>query len=290
MVGVVVEVASQRFEIPFECPCCGATPTAEVPMVAKASGPSLLFPYCKRCVDHARRFEYARMSSTLVMLLAIVFGATIAVAFDILAGLAIFAVGAATAWWFRLWRMKAAVVQRGPSCASTEIAVTFHGWTGTTSAFTFESPTFAARFADQNKSLLANQTPQLQRLVDGYHKARLAVPTPAVAAGTAPPPLDHAGWMKRVESTEGTLARRVQLQRALEMTELPSQRRDLVQLVARAELERVTSRLAQLSSTSDKQRLIDQTLDEIRADNIFDELQAAEIAELEARRTGSDTT
>lgn len=252
-------------------------------MVAKDQGPSLLFPYCKRCVDHARRYETAKMTSTLVMLLAIVFGATLAVAIDVLAGLAVFAVGAAAAWWFRLWRMKAAVVQRGPSCASTEIAVTFHGWTGTTSAFTFESPTFAARFADQNKSLLANQTPQLQRLVDGYHKARLAVPTPAVAAGTAPPPLDHAGWMKRVETTEGTFARRVQLQRALEMTETPSQRRELVMLVARAELERVTSRLAAMSSTADKKRLIDQTLEEIRADNIFEELQAAEIAELEAR-------
>lgn len=283
MPSVAVEVASQRFDIPFECPCCGATPTAEVTIAPKTSGPTLLFPYCERCVNHSRGYDAARMSSTLLMLIAIVFAALIGFAFSPLAGLGAFAIGAFAAYWLRMWWQKAATLKRAPSCASTPVAVTFEGWSGTTSAFTFESPTFAARFAEQNKSLLANQTPQLQRLVEGYHKARLAIPTPAVAAGTAPPPLDHAGWMKRVESTHGILARRVQLQRALEMTEMPSQRRELVQLVARAELERVTSRLAQMSNPADKKRLIAQTIDEIRADNIFDELQAAEIAELEAR-------
>src|SRR5690606_29680995 len=139
-------------------------------------------------------------------------------------------------------------------------------------AFTFESPTFAARFAEENKAALANVTPQLQRLIDGYQRARLAVPTPAVAAGVAPPPLTHRDWLARLESTEGTLARRVQLQRALDMTEEALARRELIAAVSRLELAPLVAKLQRTSSAAGKRQLLEESLAHIRRDNIPEEL------------------
>jgi hypothetical protein len=147
----------------------------------------------------------------------------------------------------------------------------------------FESPTFAARFAEENKSILANPSAQLQRLLEGYHRARLAVPTPAVATGTAPPPMDARGWLARLESTDGTLARRVQLGRALDMIEEAPQRRELIQTVARLELAAVLERVQRESSTSSKRQILEEALARVRDDNLAEELQAAEVKELETR-------
>jgi hypothetical protein len=284
MRGVVVEVATRKFGIPFECPCCGATPPdAELPIPARPSGHSLLFPYCKRCVAHVRAHEASGIASAGVMVIGIAGAMTAAIVAGALAAVGTFVAFALIAWWLRGARRKAAAAGRGPSCAATGIAVEYRGWSGTTSAFTFESPTFAARFAEQNTAVLANVTPALRKLLDGYRKARLAVPTPAVAAGVAPPPLTSREWLARLESTEGTVARRVQLQRALEMTEEAHARRELIQTVARIELAPLVARLNRLTSPAAKKSLIQSSVARLESDNIFDELQAAELDQLKAR-------
>lgn len=275
MRGVVVEISAQRFGIPFECTCCGAPPTSEVRVGERA----LLFPYCTRCVTHVQAWDRAGIASAFAMVITIVAAAVAAFTAGMLAALAVFVVGASAAWFVRMSRHKAATAQRGASCSATGIAITAHGPT----SFTFESPTFAARFAEENKAQLANPSAQLQRLLDGYHRARLAVPTPAVATGTAPPPMDARGWLARLESTEGTLARRVQLGRALEMIEEAHQRRELVQLVARRELAPILDRVARESTTAGKRQLLESALARVRNDNLSEELQAAEAKELEAR-------
>lgn len=272
--GVVVEIAGPRYGIPFECPCCGAPPNAEVTVGDRRA----LFPYCKRCLAHAREWDSAGIASALAMVITIAAAVITGWIVGPLVGAIVFVVGSTIAWWVRVNRHKAATAKRGASCASTAIAIDVHG-----AAFTFESPTFAARFAEDNKQHLANVSPQLQRLVDGYHRARLAVPTPAVAAGVAPPPMDHRGWLARLESTEGTLARRVQLQRALEMIEEAHPRRELIQTVARIELAPLLDKLSRQSSPAAKKQLLEHSLEQIRQDNIADELQAAELHELQAR-------
>jgi hypothetical protein len=275
MRGVIVEIAGPRFEIPYECPCCGTTQAnAEV-----AIGPSrTLFPYCTRCVQHTKLHDAARVASALAMVITL--AATIVagvVAGGIAAAIA-FVVGSTVAWLVRTARRKAAMEKRGTSCCATELAVFEHG----RHAFSFESPTYAARFAEDNKARLASIDPQLQRLMDGYQRARLAVPTPAVAAGVAPPPLTHREWLVRIEATTGTLARRVQLQRALDMIEEVHLRRELLQAVARLELAPVLARAQRLASNAAKQ-LLEDSIARVRLDNLSEELQAAQLHELQAR-------
>ncbi|HEY5952118.1 MAG TPA: hypothetical protein VIV40_41760, partial [Kofleriaceae bacterium] len=217
MAAVTVELAARKFSLPFECPCCGAPPDTELGITSKTTGQSLAFPYCTRCVAHVRTWDSAGVAGAGVMVLAITAAVGTAVSGAILVAFSSFVVGASLAWWLRQSRRAAAKAGCGESCATVGLAVTYLGWSGSTSGFSFASPTFAARFAEANPSLLANATPQLRKLIDGYHKARLAVPTPAVAAGVAPPPLSARDWIARIESTKGTVARRIALVRALEM-------------------------------------------------------------------------
>jgi hypothetical protein len=54
--AVIVEVNARRFGVPYECPCCGAVPDAEVvvPLTPTRDRPAspetahaLGFPYCR---------------------------------------------------------------------------------------------------------------------------------------------------------------------------------------------------------------------------------------------------
>jgi hypothetical protein len=279
---MIVEVSSRKFGVPFECPCCGAAPDADVRITAP-SGHALAFPYCKRCVAHAKRWDSAGMISAAVMVLGIVGGVAVAIAVMVPVGLLTFVGAAMIAWWARAARRDAAKGTCGASCASPGMALTYHGWSGSTSSFSFESPTFAARFAEQNSQLVANASPQLRKLLDGYRKARLAVPTPAVAAGVAPPPLTAREWITRIESTQGVFARRVELGRALDMIEEPVDRREIVQTVARLELAPVLERLTRASSPAAKKTMLEHAIADVRADNISDELEAVVVQQLQAR-------
>jgi hypothetical protein len=283
MGAVIVELASRKFALPAECPCCGATPDAELPVTSASTRHTLLFPYCQRCVRHARIWDGSGVGSAGVMVLAITgaIGAAISGAFLLAGG--VFILGAVIAWILRQSRRGAAKAGCGESCATPGTAVTYFGWTGATSSFSFASPTFAARFAEANTDLVANHTPQLRKLLDGYKKARLAVPTPAVAAGVAPPPLNAREWMTRIESTTGIVGRRIALQRALEMIEDAHSRRELIQTVARIELAPLLDKLQRQSSPAAKRTLLNAAIKQVREDNIPDELQSAVLEKLEAR-------
>lgn len=283
MAAVTVELAGRKYTVPFECPCCGAVPDAELRIIARATGKGAAFPYCARCVEHARRWDGAGVPTAGVMVLALAgtIGTVIAGAFLVAAG--VFVGGAVLGGVLRSSRRAAARAGCGESCAAPGVALAYLGWSGTTSGFSFASPTYAARFADANPALLANVTPQLRKLIDGYHKARLAVPTPAIAAGVAPPPLTAREWLARLESTRGTVARRIALARALEMVEDPQPRRELIQTVARLELEPLYARVQRETRPAARRALLVAAIEEIRADNIADELQAAELEKLEAR-------
>lgn len=283
MPAIVVELAARKFALPYECPCCGAPPDTEVSVRAKATGQALEFPYCERCVAHVRSWDASGIVSSGVMVLAILGALVLAVKATILVGIAVFVVASTLAWWLRSARRAAARAMCGPSCAATGLALGYLGWTGTTSMFSFASPTFAARFAEANPALLANETAQLRKLLDGYKKARLAVPTPAVAAGVAPPPLTPGEWLARIESAKGVVARRIALVRALEMTEDPPSRRELIQTTARIELAPVFDRLHRLSSPPAKRALLAAAIEEVASDNIPDELQKLMLEKLEAR-------
>jgi hypothetical protein len=282
-VAVTVELAARKFTLLYECPCCGADPDTEISVRAKMTGQTLLFPYCKRCVAHVAKWDASGVASAGVMVIAILVALALAVKTTILIGLGGFVVASTLAWWLRSARRSAAEDLCGSSCSSPGVAVAYAGWSGTTNGFAFSSPTYAARFAEANASLVANESPQLRKLLDGYKRARLAVPTPAVAAGVAPPPATARDWIARIEATTSTVARRVMLQRALEMIEEPQPRRELIQTAARIELAPVLDKLHRLSSPAAKRALLAAAIEDIAMDNIPDELQKELLGKLEAR-------
>ena len=289
MPTVTVEVAAKKFALPNECPCCGAAPDTELRLAPRTQSDiegaprAQAFPFCRRCVAHVQKWEASGVGSAGVMVLAIAAAVVLAWQWMIVAGVAAFIAGASFAWWLRSSRRAAAKAACAESCASPGRAVEYLGWSGASNAFTFASPTFAARFAEANQPKLANVSAQLRKLLDGYKQARLAVPTPAAATGVVPPPLTARDWIARIEATEGTVARRIALQRALEMIEEPHPRRELIQTVARIELAPLLDKLQRQSSPAAKRTLLEEAIEQVRDDNIQDELQAALLEKLAAR-------
>lgn len=268
--------------MPFECPCCGASADSDTQVKAE-NGQGVDVPYCKRCLDHIAAWDSAGVASTGVAVLGVFIAVVVGMAKSPLYGFCAFALAVVLASWLRTKRRAAAANACGPSCAAPRVALAYLGWSGTTTGFSFESPTYAARFAEANAQILANETPQLNKLIEGYRKARLAVPTPAVAAGVAPPPMNAKDWLARIESTQGKVARRVALGRALEMISEPQPRRELVQTAARIELAPLLDKLQRLSSPAAKQQLLVTSLEQLPADNLPDELEAALRESLQAR-------
>lgn len=287
-----VEVSARKFAIPFECPCCGEAPDGElrVPLdrtagrpVAGDSTSALDFPYCKRCIGHVAGHESAGVPSAGVMAVGIIAGGSLALATNLWVGLAVFVAAIPVAWWVRRARRARAKAACGPSCAAVDRAVAYHGWTGNLSSFSFHSLTYAARFAEQNADRLVNVSPQLQKLLDGHKLARLAVPTPAVAASTVPPPLGVREWVARIEGAAGTVARRKAFQQATEMLGDIRDRQQVILAATTIELAPILARIDAVAAPALQQQELRAAITAIRADNIPEALQAGMIYQLEQR-------
>lgn len=286
---VIVEVASRRFHVPFECPCCGAVPEAElaVPIaraegreVAEDSARHLDFPYCARCVSHVMRWELAGVVSAALMLAGILASIALVFAKHYLTGVAVFFAVFAIAWAQLVWRRRRARAACSAACASPDLAVAYLGWSGATSGFSFRSPTYTARFAEHNLSSLANISEHLGRLLEGLRIARLAVPTPA--ATSIAPELDARGWLAKVEGAPTRVARRHHLRVALELVRDPNEQQRLLEAATRAELAPVLARLARLRSSA-RRAYVEEQIAAVRADNLPVELEKAELALLQAQ-------
>jgi hypothetical protein len=290
--GSIVEVSSRRFAIPFQCPCCGAAPDSSliVPVtpakersVSPTSARGLEFPYCRRCVLHVASWQGAGVVSTGITLGGIILGAIIGLAAHALAGLIVIAAAIGIAYGLVTHRRSQAAAACGPACPSPDAAVAYYGWSGNTSSFAFRSPTYTARFAEDNTSKLVNMSPQLRRLVDGHRVARLAVPTPA-AAMIVPAPRTAREWIAKIESAQSQFSRRTDLQNALELVADPAEKQELIRAATSIELAPIRERVERMTGTP-RVRYLDARIAEIHADNVPVELQHAVIAELEALRT-----
>jgi len=287
--GAVVALTRRRFAIPHECPCCGAAPDAElvIPLARDArpaddTARALDFPYCKRCVAHAAAWETAGMASAAVIVIALVASAVVAIAAKRVYAIAPIAAAIPIALVLASSRRARATRGRTASCAANGRAVAYLGWSGTESTFRFGSPTYAARFAEANSDLVVSTAP-LRKLLDDYKRARLEVPTPSQAVPiVGPPPTTHE-WIAKIEKLSGRVARRDALRRALAAIHDPGERKELVAATCRAELAPVLDKLARAVDVAAKRHLVRGALAEIRADNIPDELQVAELDELEAK-------
>jgi len=287
---MLVQVAARKFVVPFECPCCGAAPDTEIAVhltrepgrrVATETARALAFPYCQRCVAHLTAWESAGVLPVGVAVLGIIAGGVLAIATHPLVGL-VFAPALPVAWYLRRSRQTRAKASCGPSCASPGRALGYLGWSGAESAFMFESHTYAARFAEQNTGVLSSPTPQLRRLLEGHRVARLAVPTPAAAVQVIPPPATVSDWIGRIDSSKGAVARRNMLQRALDGLHEPRERQEAIDAASKIELTPILAEVEGLSAIAAKGRL-QRAIDEVRADNMPEELQAAVLRELDGR-------
>jgi len=287
--GPVVEIASRRFALPLQCPCCGAAPDAEldVPVtrikgreVSPTSARKLAFPYCHRCLAHVTRWQGAGVVSAGITLAGIIAGVAIALVAHVLAGLVMIVAAAAIAYGLVTHRRAQAAALCSPACPSADVAVTYYGWSGSTSSFAFRSPTYTARFAEDNTPTLANVSPVLRRLLEGHRVARLAVPTPA-ATMIVPPPRTAREWLTRIEGAPTRIARRHDLDNALELIQDPAERQELLRAATRAEIAPVRHKLERLAGAA-RAHYLDEAIAELAADNVPAELQKAVLAELEA--------
>ena len=292
MTTTIVEVSARTFEVPFECPCCGAPPDTELEIsvtrtsgrqVARDTARALEFPYCSRCVAHAGIWESAGMRSAGVIVAGIVAAVVVSLATRFVIGAIVFGAAILFAWSLASARRAAAKAGTGPSCASPDRALEYLGWSGTTSAFSFESPTYAARFAEQNTKHLTQVGDRLRKLIEGHRIARLAVPTPAAPHLVVPPPAEIGDWIERIERSRSAVERRNTLSRALDVARDAGERAQLLEAASRIELAPIIARVDSLSSAGAKKHQLQKAIDGIRADNIPGELGAAEIQQLEAR-------
>ena len=285
---ILVELSSRRFAYPVECPCCGSEPDAELVIPRKASkrtvapdsAKALTFPYCRRCVEHVVTAERGGMTAAAVTLLGLIAGAVIGVLAGVLLGLAVAAAAIAAAALTAKRSAQRAKAQGRGSCAATRPAVVYLGWSGTTSAFTFASASYTAKFAEQNASALAATSAALKRLLDGFKVARLQVPTPAAASRTVPPARDLDEWLAYIARQPSRVLQRIALARALEMIDDEAGRKRLIDDTCRTELARFLTRIERLARAS-KRRELQQAIAELRADNVPDALRDAELRILE---------
>jgi hypothetical protein len=291
VLGPVVEIASRRFAVPFQCPCCGAAPDAElaVPVtrvkgrtVAEDSARGLDFPYCRRCLAHIETWQGAGVVSAGITLAGIVLGLAISILVHVIGGLLMVVAAIIVAYGLVTNRRAQATAQCSPACPSADTAVTYFGWSGSSSSFAFRSPTYTARFAEDNTAKLVNASSGLRRLLEGHRVARLAVPTPA-ATMIVPPPRTGPEWLVRIENAPTRIARRHDLHNALELIQDTAERRDLVRAATRAELAPVRTKLERLSGEA-RASYLEQAIRAVAVDNVPAELQRSVLAELEALR------
>lgn len=292
MPGVTVAVSARKFAVPFECPCCGATPDADlaIPYTSAKATPAasdtakwLEFPYCRRCVTHAAHWESADRTSGRVLGVGVLAAIAVGIAVSWLAGSLVFLGAITLALFLVLAGRGRARAGCGPACAFPGKAVAYYGWSGNASTFAFESPTYAARFAEQNTGKLVDVTPQLRALLEGYKVARLAVPTPAAPSLVVPPPLELRDWIARIESEGSGSGRRNMLKRALDTIHDPADRKRLVEIASAIEVAVIMEPIERLPSPAAKRRKLQDAIEHVRGDNLPEELQEAALRQLEAK-------
>lgn len=281
----VVQVCSRSFDYPSDCPCCGSEPDAElaIPLTSSdhVASPDTarrqLFPYCMRCIRHVVAVEDARTISAVILLVGVALASVVGLGEDPMDGVIVLLGTFALVMIAGSILLALARRRCSTACASAERAVTYLGWSGSTSAFRFSSAVYTARFAECNASKLVSVTPALAKLLEGHARAREEVPTPA-APFRAVMPHTRAAWSVHFAAQAGCLARRRALSRALGLTYEASERAALISMIAHAELDALLADID--GQPSARRRRAQLAIDEVSADNLPDELREVMLREL----------
>jgi hypothetical protein len=295
--GIIVEVSARKISVPFQCPCCGTDhPDGEFTAsytrttgkrVVHSTTRGFLFPYCTSCLAHVHMWESADALSFGLIILGIVLAIVIGIAAGGTAGVIVFCVSIPIALFLAAQRRSQAEASCAPDCVTTGPAVAYLGWSGSVSTFSFAAAMYAGRFAQRNERNLINLSAELRRILDDA-----AVATPAVydAPRIKPPNATNQPssdpvleWIARIESYKGPVARRNALERALSEIHDVRARDRLLLAASKIEVAAVLDKVDGLASATAKKRHLQKAIADIRADNIPDELQAAELQQLEER-------
>jgi hypothetical protein len=205
MSGVPVEVSARRITVPYLCPCCcGVADAALAVSFTRVTGKQrvrettreLDFPYCSRCVRHARWWSSARRAAVLVMVCGAVAALGTAVGVSPLAGAGIAAGAAAVAAVAVLALWTRARATCSAACTGPGPAVTYHGWVDNVQRFSFASRRYAAAFAEQNEHSLVNVTPHLYQLVEQHRVEAAPTVEPEPETGSDSKPWPSAPRLK----------------------------------------------------------------------------------------------
>ena len=290
MPATLVEISGRHFDIPLDCPCCGAAPDTEiaVPLARNArdrladSVASVAFPYCRHCVAHAARWESAGVIFSGWIVIGVLGLVILAIASELAIGLCVLiAAGLLGAVIATSRRAQARQAMR-ESCGSVGRSVAYLGWSGASTGLAFESISYGAKFAERNAPRLV-EDPRIRRLLDKYKLARIAIPTPAAAVTVIPPPLGVGEWIAKLATTSTRVARRSGLAAALEVLPEARERDQLVRAVCAIETAAYVAPLDKLASNAAKQRHLRTTIEQIRRDNVPEVLQQLLVSELEQR-------
>jgi len=273
--GVGVEVASRKLSIPFECPCCASAPDAELRLRGRDPQQSLVFPYCGECLAHVRRWQTAVEVAMTIVATGSVLGAIASALFGMEIGLAVFACAVPVAVIAGALRRRSARGHCKPGCIAPGPAVDYGGWTGTTSKLSFTSRAYAVKFASANSRHLSDVAPTLRRLIE----SRLAKGTHEQLSQVR----GLAGWIAMLEQHQVPVARRHAVASALAELTDPYERQQIVLAASRIEVGAVLDKVDHTTSVASKRKLLQRAIEELRADNVPDELQAEELRQLEER-------
>jgi hypothetical protein len=296
--GVIVEVSANKISVPFQCPCCGNDgPDGEfVASYTRSTGKrvvhhttrGLSFPYCTPCLAHVQIWESADAITMGVIITGIIVAIIVGVSAGGTAGFVVFGISIPVALVLAARRRNQARARCGPGCAVPGVAVSYLGWSGSVKTFSFGAAVYAGRFAQRNARNLVNVSADLRRVLEHPALATPAVEEPPLvpaqrtvaAPSSAAPVLD---WIARIESYKGPVARRNALERALQETQDLHGRQQLVIAASRIEVAAVLDKVDSLASSAAQKRHLEKAIADVRADNIPDELQAAELQQLEER-------
>jgi hypothetical protein len=184
-------------------------------------------------------------------------------------------------------------------CCTPGRAVRYDGWHGTHHEFYVVSKDYTVKLMQANRGKLVNVSPEAQALLaepvsvpprpvpSGYSIAPAYTPPPVYTPQPAHvPSVQSDEWLfgyslKKIQAQKNASDRRISLQAALGMFKGDEYKHRLTLEASRIETQLVLDRVATLKTTSGKRRALQTVIDEIKADQLSDDMQADLLRQLE---------
>ncbi len=160
-----IRVSARKLEFPRVCACCGELPDAVYEArhtrtrAGKSDTAAWSFPYCQSCLAHVRRVRLGQTLNRAAMMVAGALGLFLGWRVGEWLGALLLGGGFLTAVWVigRQLILRSAESLAHAGCACLAPAVAYRGFHGTVHDFAFASESYAARFADANRSKLVDE-------------------------------------------------------------------------------------------------------------------------------------